>query len=293
MKTRVLMVASAITFSVMLEQSLGAQEISALVLRGPIEAINQAAGTVTVLGQQVSVSGAMDFRVGNIANVFGRVGASGIIESPRLLSLAQLATGSEQLFIRGKVGTVSLQLGRLTIGSTQIDYTSLLSRPNFLIPSAGEVAEFVGTQPSAHGIFLASGSIDGAQLVTGSGLSANLVTGSGLKNNLVTGSGLSANLVTGSGLKNNLVTGSGLSANLVTGSGLSTNLVTGSGLKSNLVTGSGLSANLVTGSGLKSNLVRGSGLSTNLVTGSGLKSNLVTGSGLSTNLVTGSGASAH
>jgi hypothetical protein len=249
------------TVAALLATTAWASNPSEMLLSGPIESVDGMRNTVTVLGHSVSLSHVDHLQVGQLVRVFGNLGGSAALGAAQLQNLGVFASGSEALYLKGRVTSVSPGLGRVTVGNAIVDYSALLAGGHFSVPGVGAIVEIVGTQPAGRGLVLASSlNTSHAVGVTGSGLTLG-VTGSGLAEG-VTGSGLTLG-VTGSGRAVG-VTGSGLTLG-VTGSGLAEG-VTGSGLTLG-VTGSGRAVG-VTGSGLTLG-VTGSGHAEG-VTGSGI-----------------------
>ena len=147
------------------------RESFGLVLKGPVESIDRASRTATVLGQRISIANNAELAVGSVVIVYGRLEATGRISDVAVEDLALFASGADSLYLKGIVTAVSNQVGHLRIGTTDVDYTALLASSRFRVPVSGEVAEFRGTAPKTGGVFLAAAAIGtgNAQAVIGTG----------------------------------------------------------------------------------------------------------------------------
>jgi len=82
------------------------------------------------------------------------------VASAVVVKVSDYATmGSDSVYVKGRVTAISAQIGRFSIGSTQVDYTALLSDSSFRVPATGETIEVVGIQPTIRGVVLAAGVI--------------------------------------------------------------------------------------------------------------------------------------
>jgi hypothetical protein len=256
-KTVRILFASAV--ATLATQSVFAGENVGLIIRGPIDSVDNTSNTVTVLGQRISVPNVAEMSVGSVVNVYGRLEATGRISSAAVENLAYYASGADSLYLRGIVSAVSQKVGRLRIASTEVDYTSLLASPEFRIPSLGDVAEFAGTVPNTGGVFLASAVIGTGkvQAVIGTGREAQAVIGTG-KVQAVIGTGREAQAVIGTG-KVQAVIGTGREAQAVIGTG-KVQAVIGTGREAQAVIGTG-KVQAVIGTGREAQAVIGTGQS--------------------------------
>ena len=127
-----------------------------LIYSGPVEAINAPGGELRVLSHQVVVREPAVFGVGSLVNVYGRLLPNGTISSAVVQKVSDYAMGSDSIYVKGRVTAVSVQVGRFSIGGTQVDYTGLLSDSSFQLPVPGETIEVVGIQPTTRGVVLAA-----------------------------------------------------------------------------------------------------------------------------------------
>ena len=160
------------------------QEEVSLILTGPIESVDEAMGTVTVLGQSISVRDSSKALSGTVVNIYGTLESNGRLAAAAMQNLSRFATGADVLYVKGLVTATSVLTGHLRVGGTDVDYTALLASQDFRIPSLGEMVEFSGTQPSARGVFLASLPVTGVSSVIGSG-QASSVIGSGQASSVI------------------------------------------------------------------------------------------------------------
>ena len=192
------------------------QEGASLILTGPIESVDTTMGTVTVLGQRISVRDSSKVLPGTVVNIYGTLESNGRLTAAAMQNLSRFATGADVLYIKGIVTATSALTGHLRVGGTDVDYTSLLASQDFRIPSVGEVVEFSGTQPGARGVFLASLPLTGVSSVIGTGHSSSVI-GSGQASSVI-GSGHSSSVI-GSGQASSVI-GSGQASSVI-GSGYS------------------------------------------------------------------------
>jgi hypothetical protein len=130
-----------------------------LVYSGPVEAVNAPGSELRVLGHQVVTRDSAAVGVGSLVNVYGKLLPNGAIANAIVEKVSDYAVGSDSVYVRGRVTAVFAQVGRFSIGGTQVDYTALLSDSSFQLPVAGETIEVVGIQPASRGVVLAAGVI--------------------------------------------------------------------------------------------------------------------------------------
>jgi hypothetical protein len=127
-----------------------------LLISGPVESIDVSSGTVTVLNRRVLATNASDVEIGSLVNVFGRLGNDGAVSGAVLENLANYNLGSDQLYLKGKVTGLSVNVGRVFVDGAIVDYTALLSDSTFRLPRLGDTVEVTGTQPAFRGVILGS-----------------------------------------------------------------------------------------------------------------------------------------
>jgi hypothetical protein len=137
---------------------------------GTIESVDARTSSIVVLGQKYSVgsatlvSGTKSYSAGNAAQflapgtlvwVDGELAANGSakVSSLTLLPEANIP-GSTQVFVAGVVKAVD-STGKVKIGSLTIDTTPVIGTFDGTI-AVGDSLEFLGVQPAANGIFVAS-----------------------------------------------------------------------------------------------------------------------------------------
>ena len=201
---------------------------SELILSGPIESVDYAKNTLSILGHSLRVRDASAFHAGSVANVFGQVTASGNFAPSLLSDTGAFASGVESVLIRGRVSSVDLAVGRMTVDGASVDYTALLSTREFSVPNVGAIVRIAGTQPNRKGVVLATQVAVRPTSVSGGGHSAS-VSGGGQASS-VSGGGHSAS-VSGGGQASS-VSGGG-QASSVSGGGHSAS-VSGGGQASSV-----------------------------------------------------------
>ena len=134
---------------------------SDVVTLGPVEALDVRRGTVTVLGQQyllgdVAKRALRSLSVGDYVVTSGMVRSDGSVAANAVLRLAAMyVSGASPVYLKGRVASNDVSLGRLVVGTLAIDYTAT---PSFVDVSAlgpGSTLELAGIQPVAAGLLLA------------------------------------------------------------------------------------------------------------------------------------------
>jgi hypothetical protein len=262
------------------ESANGAADVVAV---GPLEIIE--ATTVTVLGRSFPVEDTTGLTTGDKVAVHGSLQADGSVTNAWAEPLGGYAAGSDGVFETGVVTDVNESLGRLSIGDSEIDYTSALSEAGATTPAKGDLVAVTGIQPEAGGVVLGSttraGTADVSMAVLGSGLAGLAgIIGSNAKSAGIIGSNLGTAGIIGSNAK---------SAGII-GSNLGRAGIIGSNAKSAGIIGSNLGTAGIIGSNAKSAGIIGSNLGTAGIIGSNAKSAGIIGSNLGTAGIIGSNA---
>ena len=130
-----------------------------LLLSGPVEAIDHATNSVTVLGHRLVVRDASAILLGHVVNVFGGIENSSakaaIVQDTRVFA----ASGDPVLLI-GIVNAIDMSRGRVMVDGASVDYTALLAQPRFSLPAVGGSVRVIGTQPSGRGTILAEAIVE-------------------------------------------------------------------------------------------------------------------------------------
>jgi hypothetical protein len=190
-----------------------------LLVVGPVESINVADRSATVLGQRVETSALEQLNVGDAVAVFGLSRPDGSIAATSIQPRGAYVAGASPIFLAGTVQKAEPAVGRVVVNGVAIDLTSAMSHGSFA-PSVGSKLTISGTQPSGHGVVLVSGiSGSGVDGISGSGV--NGISGSGIHG--ISGSGVDG--ISGSGVHG--ISGSGV--NGISGSGI--HGISGSGLR--------------------------------------------------------------
>ncbi len=262
-----------------------------LILSGPVESVDAASRSVTVLNHRISVVDVSGFGVGTLVNVYGGLQKNSAVSNAVVENLSRYASGSDQVFLKGAISAMDSSTGRISVGGAVVDYTALLATSGFRVPRLGATVEVSGTQPGIRGAVLATRLLEVIHSagVVGSGATSSGVVGSGVASSGVVGSGAVSSGVVGSGVVSSGVVGSGVVSSGVVGSGATSSGVVGSGRGSTGVVGSGAVSSGVVGSGATSSGVVGSGRGSTGVVGSGVVSSGVVGSGATSSGVVGSG----
>ncbi len=219
---------------------------SELLLSGSVESVDSKASTITVVGHQIKVRDASVYLLGSKINAFGSLNARGDAKVAIVQRTNSYAASGDAVVVVGKVTNVDSSRGRVSVGGASIDYTALLSRSSFALPSVGDSIRVVGTQPAGKGTILAR-AMTAASGVTGSSLRSQGVTGSSQALGVTGSSLLHALGVTGSSQAVGVTGSSLLRAQGVTGSSQAVG-VTGSSRAVGVTGSSLLRAQGVTGS---------------------------------------------
>src|SRR5258706_9364650 len=222
-----------------------------LILSGPVESVDAASRSVTVLNHRISVVDVSGFGVGTLVNVYGGLQKNSAVSHAVVEDLFRYASGSDQVFLKGAISAMDSSTGRISVGGAVVDYTALLATSGFRVPRLGATVEVSGTQPGIRGAVLATRLLEVIHSagVVGSGATSSGVVGSGVASSGVVGSGAVSSGVVGSGAVSSGVVGSGGVSSGVVGSGATSSGVVGRGRGSHGVVGSGGASSGVGGSG--------------------------------------------
>ncbi len=132
-----------------------------LLAIGRIDRISKSAFTVSVLGQKfVLLAGSANERfmsgatVGQPVALFGEISRGRYFVDAALRLGGQYVQGASKIYLRGTISSIDTGVGVLSIGSTQLDTTSLTSRSVADRISKGVGAAIFGTQPQIGGRIL-------------------------------------------------------------------------------------------------------------------------------------------
>ena len=98
-----------------------------LVAHGPVDRIHQELSSIEVLGQTIAFTGGVpnDFSPGTMVSVFGRVLGDGFISGSAVISTGeQYVPGATPVFVSGYVSESQSHVGRVQIGSLEIDHNA-------------------------------------------------------------------------------------------------------------------------------------------------------------------------
>jgi hypothetical protein len=141
---------------------------------GSIERIDRRHNLIVVLGQTYSVDQATKIsiagkllksetskslklvRAGDYVAVAGAIATNGAVAASKLSVLsATYSDGSSPVYVKGRVTSLEKSIGRLTIGSLVVDYTSSLYAFDANALAVGSPIELAGIRPLANGEVLA------------------------------------------------------------------------------------------------------------------------------------------
>jgi hypothetical protein len=137
-----------------------------LALMGPVDKVDRASGTVTVLNRRIRVpatSGLIDYLQQSAASgnsvelaIYARVDAAGILSSATARVLpGQYVAGVSKVVVSGMVSSIDAGTATAVVRGTVVNYSSLLSTTQVHL-AAGDVVTFVGTLPQSGEQMLAA-----------------------------------------------------------------------------------------------------------------------------------------
>jgi len=139
---------------------------AALVLKGPVEKVDSEAGTIVVLGRQLSVPVASKLmeRIGTAMDagntveiaISGQFDASGRLQrASAMVTEDQYIAGVSKVVVSGRISSFNSTTATAVVNGIVVGFSSALVGP---VPnlSVGDVATFVGTLPQAGQQMLAS-----------------------------------------------------------------------------------------------------------------------------------------
>jgi hypothetical protein len=231
-----------------------ARQVPALLVVGPVEAVDVAHGTATILGQKVLLREPEHLSVGYTAAVVGVAQPDGSLVASSVQIRGLYVPGASSVFLSGHVQKIDSAVGKATIGGISVDLTALMSS-GVVSPQVGSAVELAGTQPTFGGIVLASGISGGgfvAQGISGGGKSASGISGGGLVAQGISGGGKSASGISGGGASTAGISGGGFVAQGISGGGKSASGISGGGASTAGISGGGIVAQGIRGGGKSS-----------------------------------------
>ena len=260
------------------------QTIDDVVAVGPVVATSASGHEITVLGRTFHTRELVAVAPGEYVAVHADIKPDGSLSDAWIEPLGTYTPGSDLVYEKGVVSEVQPFIGRMSIGSSKIDYTSSLYGSTGVDPSVGDVVAVSGIQPQANSMVLVDSLSAAADLarnavLRGGETSSASVQGSGVKSTSIQGSGFRSASIQGGGVKSASIQGSGLRSASIQGSGVKSTSIQGSGLRSASTQGSGVKSTSIQGSGLRSASIQGGGVKSASIQGSGLRSASIQGSG--------------
>ena len=187
-----------------------------LLVMGPVESINAADSTATILGQRVHTAMVDRIAVGDAVAVFGTARADGTIEASAIQLRGIYVPGATAIFVSGMVQRAEPALGRVVVNGVTVDLTSAMSHGMFS-PAVGSSLAISGTQPVSRGLVLVSGTPSSVQGIAGTGAAVNGIAGTGAAINGIAGTGAAVNGIAGTGAAVNGIAGTGAAINGIAG----------------------------------------------------------------------------
>ena len=132
-----------------------------LLAIGRIDRVSRSKSTVSVLGQQFAllVGNAnqrflLNARIGQPVALFGEISDGKYLVDAALRLDGQYVQGASKTYLRGSISSNDKSLGRIRIGTAELDSTSLASRAVADRIVKGSMAAVIGTQPQVEGRIL-------------------------------------------------------------------------------------------------------------------------------------------
>ncbi len=125
-----------------------------LLLSGPVETVDHAAGKVTVLGHEFSTTATLS--VGEVASIYGTIGKDGTFTDVVVQGDGTFATTSDPIFIKGIVASVDTINATATVSGVTVDYAAALGDAAFSSPTVGDPLAVAGIQGIQKGSVVAS-----------------------------------------------------------------------------------------------------------------------------------------
>src|SRR5205823_6028671 len=242
---------------------VGASDGELLVI-GPVESVNAADSTATILGQRVHTPAIDAIAVGNTVAVFGTARADGTIEASAIQSRGIYVPGATSIFVSGTVQRAEPAIGRVVVSGVTVDLTSAMSHGMFS-PAVGSKLAISGTQPVSRGLVLVSGTGASASVqgIAGTGTSVGGIAGTGASVGGIAGTGTSVNGIAGTGTSVGGIAGTGARVNGIAGTGASVGGIAGTGASVGGIAGTGTSVGGIAGTGTSVGGIAGTGASVN------------------------------
>ena len=201
MKTSIRVAVAILLGTAAASAGVGGNSAELLVI-GPVESVNAAARTATILGQRVHTAMVDALAVGNTAAVFGTARADGTIDASAIQLRGVYVPGATSIFVSGTVQRAEPTLGRVVVNGVTVDLTSAMSY-GMLSPAVGSRLAISGTQPVSRGLVLVSGTRGSVQGIAGTGAAVNGIAGTGAAINGIAGTGAVVNGIAGTGVQGN------------------------------------------------------------------------------------------
>jgi hypothetical protein len=130
---------------------------SDLLLLGPVDAVDQSAKQLVVLGQKVVLQGrASPVAVGNIVEVRGSIGTDGTIRATSVsVNNSDFVAGASRFLLTGVVSRADASRGLAQVGGLSVDYTPSLHSFDAAAINVGKRVVLTGIQPIAGKTFVA------------------------------------------------------------------------------------------------------------------------------------------
>ena len=249
-----------------LAASAGVAEVrsnSELMVIGPVESVDAANGSVTVLGQRVlGIGNPHALTVGNTVAVFGSARGDGSIEASEIREQGMYVPGASAVFLSGIVQRSDTAVGRLTQNGGKCDLTPTLAGVLSPKPRQQTVDFRCSTGRAWH---------RPCEWDRGHGASANGIAGTGAAANGIAGTGYRGLGIAGTGAAATASPALGYRVLGIAGTGAAANGIGGTGYRGLGIAGTGKAANGIAGTGYRGLGIAGTGAAANGIAGTGYR----------------------
>ncbi len=179
-----------------------------IIAIGPLELIESQ--SVTVLGRSYHTEDTSGLVAGDKVAVHGNLMPDGSANNVRVEALGSYVAGSDQVFETGVVSDVKSELGRLTMGGSEVDYTNALANAGTVTPTVGAVVSVSGTQPVADGVVVSTTTTAGNEEMRAAyfgAAQAASINGGGARSASINGGGAATASINGGGARTASFTG--------------------------------------------------------------------------------------
>ena len=221
-----------------------------LLFSAPVQQLDRGADIVTVLGQRFQAPTAQ-LDVGEVVEVYGTLKKDGSVANAIVEGTGAFGANGDPVFVKGVVTDTDAILGHATIDGLTVDYTAVLSNPNFVAPTVGETLAFAGSQPAQQNILVATATGNSAYVAGANGGVSNFGLSAGGLNSAATRGNVRSAGMSGGGINSAGMSGGGINSVGMSGGGINSAGMSGGGINSAGMSGGGVRTAAAFGKGGK------------------------------------------